>query len=253
MRIKGNYISSFLMAFLTQPKKRELYEDEEFFEACIRLSRMVGIRNITLLLAKLYADHMIATKEDFTFDQLPSNIPDLMLSYLNWINRQKSEKNPGNPSVQRISKVISWENLRVTFRPTDGRLADIQTALADELDLDQKLRYLSQELGIIRFIGLAENKVRIALDPLAEYLAGLRLLELYGPNEAHWKAFLEEADKKEGAPASIEGFLLAVRDCCLDKGKECGVPGFVEQELALKTGLIAKLNSQPEVKAAEME
>ena len=35
----------------------------------------------------------------------------------------------------------------------------------------------------------------------------------------------------------IKGFLLAVRDCCLAMGKEAGVPDFVEDELALKTGL----------------
>ncbi|WP_255525463.1 hypothetical protein [Fortiea sp. LEGE XX443] len=31
--------------------------------------------------------------------------------------------------------------------------------------------------------------------------------------------------------------MLAVRDCCLAKGKEAGVPDFVADELALKTGL----------------
>jgi hypothetical protein len=35
----------------------------------------------------------------------------------------------------------------------------------------------------------------------------------------------------------IKGFLLAVRDCCLAKGKDAGVPDFVADELALKTGL----------------
>lgn len=253
LRIRSDRLSSFMEAYLTQLGKRELYDDAEFFTACGRLSQMVGDRNITVLLSKLYAEQMVAIKEDPSFTNLPESIPDLMLSYLNWINRHESDKNPGNRTVQRIAKVISWVNLEATFRPTDGSLAAIQRALADENDLDQKLQYLCRDLGIIQFVGPAEDKVRFSLDPLAEYLAGLHLLELYAANDGQWKLFLEEADKKEGAPMSIEGFLLAVRDCCLAKGRDYGVPSFVERELAQKTSIKETLNSRLRKTPAVME
>jgi hypothetical protein len=80
------------------------------------------------------------------------------------------------------------------------------------------LDYLCQDLGIIQCVGPAEDKVRVSLDPVAEYLAGLHVLELYGANEVQWRRFLQEADKKEGAPQTIQGFLLAVRECCLNWG-----------------------------------
>ncbi len=237
LRIRGNHLSDFLSAYLTQLGKREHYDDDEFFAACGRLTKMVGDRNLTVLLARMFADQMIATKEEPASEGLPENIPDLMLSYLNWINRQESEKNPGNRAIHRIAKAISWMSLTSTFRPMDASLTAVHTALAAEPDLDQKLDYLCRDLGIIQCVGPAEDRMRVSLDPVAEYLAGWHLLELYEANDGQWRSFLEEANKKEGAPKAIEGFLLAVRDCCLAKGKEFGVPGFVEMELAQMTGI----------------
>ncbi len=134
-------------------------------------------------------------------------------------------------------KAISWESLAPTFQPRDAKLAAIYQALAVEANLDQKLDYLCQDLGIIQYVGPAEDKVRVSLDPVAEYLAALRLLELYGGNELQWRTFLQEADCKEGAPQAIHGFLLALRDCCLAKGEDYEVPAFVEQELTRKTAI----------------
>ncbi|MGK7917673.1 MAG: hypothetical protein AB4038_19390, partial [Prochloraceae cyanobacterium] len=46
--------------------------------ACRRLSRMgmVGERNVTVLLARMYADQMIAAQEKTVADNLPEKIPD---------------------------------------------------------------------------------------------------------------------------------------------------------------------------------
>ena len=70
-------------AYLTQQGKRELFDDPEYFEVCRKLSLMVGEKDITVLLAKLYADQLVAAKEDLEAKDLPDNIPDLMLCYLN--------------------------------------------------------------------------------------------------------------------------------------------------------------------------
>ena len=52
----------FIDAYLNQRRKRDVFDDEEYFEACKQLSRMVSGREITLLLAKLYADQMVTAK-----------------------------------------------------------------------------------------------------------------------------------------------------------------------------------------------
>src|SRR3954470_17902370 len=68
MRIEGKRLSVFLDAYLNERRKRDLFDDPEYFDACSQLSRMVGERDVTVLLAKLYADQMVATKESPTSD-----------------------------------------------------------------------------------------------------------------------------------------------------------------------------------------
>jgi hypothetical protein len=96
---------------------------------------------------------------------------------------------------------------------------------------------LEDRLRLIQTIGPAQDQIRFALDPLAEYLAGLQLLEHYGKNQGQWRKFLAQADAMAGAPTAIQGLLLAVRDCCLAKGAEAKVPDFVAQELGKRAGL----------------
>ena len=83
LRIQGNRLASFMEGYLHQLGKRDLFEDPEYFDACRQLSVMVGKRDITVLLAKLYADQLIVAKETASQENLPDNIPDFMLSYLN--------------------------------------------------------------------------------------------------------------------------------------------------------------------------
>ena len=117
LRIEGNRLSSFMEAYLRQRGKRDLFDDLEYFDACRRLSLMAGQRNITVLLAKLYAELLISAKEGLRETDLPDNIPDLMLSYVNELNRGAGKDEPDNRSVHRDLKAIAWECLRQTFRP----------------------------------------------------------------------------------------------------------------------------------------
>lgn len=117
MRIEGNRLSSFLEAYLTQCNKRDIFADSEYFDTCSQLSKMVGQHNVTVLLAKLYAEQIIAHKSGITDTHLPDNIPDLMLSYLNELNRDHNPNELDNPTVHQDAKVTAWECLKYTFRP----------------------------------------------------------------------------------------------------------------------------------------
>ena len=75
------------------------------------------------------------------------------------------------------------------------------------------------------------------MDPLAEYLAGLHLIENYASDEEKWAGLLSDADAKPGAPEAIKGFLLALRDCVVAREGELNVPGFLAEELAKRIGL----------------
>jgi HEAT repeat protein len=243
LRIEGNRLSSFMEAYLTQRGKRDRFTDTEFFDACSRLSAMVGARNITALLAKLYAEQLIAVKDNIIGGatqasplQLPDNIPDLMLSYLNELNRDVGGDKFDNRTVQQDAKAIAWECLKGTYRPATAKREDAIAALSGD-NAEARLKYLEDRLRLIQTIGPAQDQIRFALDPLAEYLAGLQLLEHYGKNQGQWRKFLAQGTAMLGAPEAIQGFLLAVRDCCLAKGAEAKVPDFVAVELGKRAGL----------------
>jgi HEAT repeat protein len=244
LRIEGNRLSSFLEAYLMQRGKRELFTDPEYFDACSQLSKMVGHRNITVLLAKLYAEQMIA-KKDGSEDSLPDNIPDLMLSYLNELNRDVTEEEPNNLTVHGDAKIIAWECLKHYYRPAPAKREAILEALqaqtgADEEAVKPRLKHLEKRLRIVQAIGPAQDQICFALDPLAECLAALHLVELYGNNQDLWDDWLIQADAMPGAPESIQGFLLAMRDCCLTRSAEIDVPDSVLEALGQRVGLSAE-------------
>ncbi|HAJ61412.1 MAG TPA: PBS lyase [Cyanobacteria bacterium UBA8543] len=265
LRIEGNRLSSFMEAYLTQRGERDRFTDTEFFDACSRLSAMVGARNITVLLAKLYAEQLIVAKDSTVLGvgvqglaPLPDNIPDLMLSYLNELNRSvtgdKFDDSPDGDSVQdsfasrtvqQDAKAIAWECLKQTYLPTTAKREDAIAALGGD-NAEARLKYLEDRLRLIQTIGPALDQIRFSLDPLAEYLAALQLLENYGKNQGQWRKFLAQAAAIPGAPTAIQGFLLAVRDCCLAKGEQAKVPSFVPQELEKQAGL-ALPTGQPQL------
>jgi len=213
LRVTGNRLSSFLEAYLVRRGKRDLFDDAEYFDACRRLSLMVGDRDITVLLAKMYADLLIGSRLAQSEDDLPDNIPDLMLAYLNEINRSVTAKlRLDDRTVHQDVKILAWECLKETYRPScTGRAAAIKALGGDDAEI--RIKYLDERLRVIRTLGPARERLRFALDPLAEYLAGLHLVDVCGKDEEQWREMLRLDALPP--PKAIEGFLLAVRDACL--------------------------------------
>jgi HEAT repeat protein len=116
-RIEGNRLSSFMDSYLTFYKRRDEFTDVEFFDYCSQLSRMIGERKTTPLLIILYARQMIAAKSGEFQEQLPKNIPDLMLRYLSTINASVASNKASNREVHRDMKLIAWQCLRNDFKP----------------------------------------------------------------------------------------------------------------------------------------
>ncbi len=231
LRVEGNRLSSFMEAYLTQRGARDRFSDLEFFDACSLLSLIVGQRNITVLLAKLYAEQLIAFKEGTSTKGLANNIPDLMLSYLNELNRSLLDNRFDDALVHHDAKIVAWECLKQTFRPSSALKKTAISSLAGK-QAETRLEYLEKRLRLLQTSGAGADKIRFSLDPLAEYLAGLHLVELYGNNAEQWRIFLKQSDTMPGVPQGAQGFLLALRDCCLAKGAEVGVPHFVVEELS---------------------
>ncbi len=242
LRLKSDRLSTFMDRYLEQLGKRELFNDEEYFEACRRLSQLVSDREITVLIAKMYAEQMIAAKEvsaglQIVVRELPRNLPDLMLGYVKKLNDQVKADRQDIDKVVNIAKIIAWECLKQTCRPTTAKQTDVLQALSKETDAKALVKYLEYRLQLIQTAGPISELIRFTLDPLAEYLAALYLVERCGKSEDLWKEFFERAKEQSGAPEAIKGFLLAVRDCSIERGDEYSVPESVKDELAQLAGL----------------
>jgi HEAT repeat protein len=225
--IQGDRLSSFMEAYLTQANRRDLFTDPEFFQACSHLSQMVGGRKVTALLAKLYADQLIAAKVE-GIQQSPlltsGNIPELMLWYLNELNRSVTEGNKlSDRIVRQDAKVIAWECVKQTFQPTTSQRDTIVAILSGD-DPENRLKYLEERLQLIHTIGAAQDKIRFALDPLAEYLAAMQILELCQKNQYSWDEFWHQIRTASEGAELTTGFLLALQDCIQSLGKKANVP-----------------------------
>jgi hypothetical protein len=99
------------------------------------------------------------------------------------------------------------------------------------------MAYIAVKVHIYNTTGAGHNQIRFALDPLAEYLAGLYVVEVCGDNAESWGQFFVQADAQLGAPEAIREFLLAVRDCCLARGADAKVPAVITEELANRAGV----------------
>jgi hypothetical protein len=262
MRIDPDHLIPFLNAYLSTAQKA-LLTDANLYSACNRLADMVskgrGIpdqedekkRGITPLLARLYADQLAEVAQaDGTVQELPGSIPELMLRYLNSLNRNRTPSDPDNLTVHRAAKVVAWSCLKTFYRPGDapkedlrGELAKLETGHSPEA----LLKDLEHRLRLIQTVEPNETHVQFVLDPLGEYLAGMVVVEKYRGVTREWERFLERADEMPGAPEFIKGFLLAVRDCCLAE-REIRVPNFVPDELGKRGGLDPELMQRLQLK-----
>ncbi|OLE40997.1 MAG: hypothetical protein AUI36_24865 [Cyanobacteria bacterium 13_1_40CM_2_61_4] len=154
-----------------------------------------------------------------------------MLEYLNDINRLAGGADPNDRTIQRVAKIIAWECLKETFRPGDAKRDVILEELKSETNPEELLDYCERVLRLIYTTGVEKDRLRFALDPLAEYLAGLRLVDIYGANKVSWDSFFRKLDGACESKEQTREFLDAVRDCCLVKLDDKGFQSYVVAEL----------------------
>lgn len=234
VRIRGGTeLAKFMNDYLVQCGKRDLFSEEEFYRSCTGLSSMIGERGVTPLLATLYADQTISAKKRETVGELPKNVPELMRQYVNLLNRdlKKTEQKIENWVVQNDARIVAWECLRQTFQPRPAKRTAIIAALGGTQP-ENRLTYLESRLRLIETITPAEDQVRYTLDPLAEYMAGIHLIQSYKDDQQSWRDFLAVAKTRVAESKAVHGFIAALRDCLVIMGRQEKVPDFVERELA---------------------
>ncbi|MBE9040864.1 HEAT repeat domain-containing protein [Oscillatoriales cyanobacterium LEGE 11467] len=240
--LRGYSLASFIESYLQELQKRHLFDDEEFFEICQHLCSFVGDRQITPLYAKLYTDCVIAHRERQTVDRKPENIPDLMLDYLDRRDGQcESPQHWPHSTLHRRVEALAWECLKQTYQPTFVAERDAIAALAqcnggNEQRAKAFLEYLIQDLVLLERRPKT-GKVGFICSPLAEYLAGLYIVDRYGEDEAAWREFLDTVKHREGNPGEIRDFLLAARDCAIVRQAKIDLPQWLPKRLGERAGL----------------
>lgn len=223
LRIKKGHLRHFVDAYLRKRNQLDLFDDLELGEVLNRLSKIVGDRDITILMCKLYADQLIAYKKG-EMDNLPENVPDLMLQYLNELNRNVKDGRIDDPEVHKYAKIIAWLSLEQNFSASYVS-EDLILKKLDEKNPKEKLKYLIDKLRILKVIEPAKDKVRFVLDPIAEYFAGLYVVENFKDDQ--WQELIMNIESSNEKFQKISGFVYALNDCCQTRSYDSNIPSHV--------------------------
>jgi hypothetical protein len=234
-RISGGRLSNFVGAYLTKVGRREDFDDTEFFAACGDLSRLVGGRDITALLAKLYIDLTIARKDGEVGGSAPRHVHELFMVYLNRLNKRRQPSDPDDATVHQDAKNLAWCCLRETLKPGPVAIDDALDSLGGK-EREQRLRYLRDVLGLIENLGPNPRRLRFSLDPIAEHLAAQRVLEASGSNEAQWNLILDKIERSGDGAADCAGFVTALAECIAAEAGNIAVPEKVRETVLMYAG-----------------
>lgn len=240
LRIETNRLPSFMETYLIKCGKRNLFQDADLLTAGSRLSAIVAHRNIPALFIKLYIEQLIVAKESNLYGDLPNNIPNLVFSYLNELNQNVIGNRFSEITIHNDAKQIAWECMKYNFSLTPISYESALNKLALENNAIQysrwqnqskestkiqfstkyripsqeyRLQYLETSLRLIQTVGNPDEHIRFVFEPVAEYLAGLYLLETYSHDEEFWQTFIMLIDKIHKTPDAIEKFLRIIRGC----------------------------------------
>ena len=244
-RIAVERLQAFFLDYLRRKGQGEALSDDDLMPAQAQLKRIVGDKPITVLLAQMFIDDVIAKREE---GLLAGSVPDLMLSYVRRLDT------PADPALRRraglvINEALVQRALRVValashrqgkpgqplFQPLEFSDALARSALMAEepaglgLSREQSealLVYLI-ELRLLLQPGAAVGRLRFPLDPLADHLAAAEQFERLEEQAlepaaavqgaAVWEAFLAALELRPDAERErMRGYLLALRDGAME-------------------------------------
>jgi hypothetical protein len=225
LRLKSQDVSSFLTVYGRQEQATSLSNNKTLIDTK-QFSHLIGNSDITLLLAKLYAK---ASCSAATVD-----LAELMLSYLNELNRGLIHEQLDDRTVHQAAKSLAWACVQQQLRLAPIRRSEALRTLSTTGSAQPTLDYLEYRLSLIQTIGAAQEEVQFVLAPLANYLAAIHLVELFADHENKWQAgFFQKQHELDspGAQAQYQDFRFALNDCYYSKIAKSNPEDTVWQQL----------------------
>ena len=241
-KIYAEHLSTFLHAYLTAKDERSKFSDTIFFGACQRLSAIVRERNITALLAKMYAELVIGNRHREINEsqsnkiitnsikeknaKLPKDILDLMVGYIKELNRRKDDKYISDEDVLKYFQLITRNALNNEFHLDAIEIVKVKKILGDTLG-EKILDYFESKIHLIYSIGTKADCISFTVEPIAEYMAAIALIKEYSDNEEQWRKLIRQLTCDPNM-----SFILALWDCVLSIGRSANCPEWLSNELA---------------------
>src|ERR1700721_4007157 len=114
-----------------------------------------------------------------------------MLGYVSTLNRNRKAEEPDQPTVRRAAQLAAWECCKSTYSAGYASKDRVYSEFATHEGLNQELLdYLESRLQLVRSIRPAQSYIEFSFDPIADYLAGMWLLQVL-ENDEQWLEFLD--------------------------------------------------------------
>ncbi|MFM7550165.1 MAG: SUMF1/EgtB/PvdO family nonheme iron enzyme, partial [Cyanobacteriota bacterium] len=272
LQIALDQLQRFFGEVLERKGVRERFSDDDLEPTQRQLRLMVGDKPITPLLAQMFIDDVIAKQDGQGV--LAASVPELMLGYVHRISAvvPQAERREGGVAietlwVQRALMALALASHRQgppgrpRLQPLSFRRELALQALATVPGLEEPgrrealLAYLLR-LRLLHHPGQDRSELRLALDPLADYLAALRQLELLEQGDSGeegseagvsvscpWDDFLGQLEARPAEElALMRGFLLALRDGCQERMERPRGAAVIPPEVVDRLGRLAGLD-----------
>lgn len=227
-----DFLSDYIEKSIGEAEKEKLFGNTIFDYNSGDLKKLAGEKEISILMAKLYAEQMIAQKQGTISNDLPNSIPELMIQSIKILHKKTPSEDLDFSDVIKVAKIIAYESLNKDYRPIPASKNDVEKELENVENYKKILKHLQDKLKVIETKGIEDDKFAFKIDPLAEYLAASCMVEKNSGDKTKWKNSLKDIQKKSKIN-NIKGFLGAVMDYCeINKG----VPKSVSEELRIILG-----------------
>jgi formylglycine-generating enzyme required for sulfatase activity len=267
LQISTDRLQSFFLEYLRDQGLDDRLDDNELVPAQNQLRRIVGNKPISVMLAQMFIDDVIA-KRELGHGLLAGSVPELMLGYVSRLDsgiglqhRRRAGLEISPALVQRSLQVLALASHqqspegRALYLPLAFRRVRADQALAADAPEGLGMTSQRQRQALIDYLveqrllhhpGADLDELCFPLDPLSDYLAALRQRERLEGGEP-WQAFLADLESRDhGEREGMRGFVLALRDACQDRLKRADGTTLLPRDLPDRLGRLADLDPEEE-------